>query len=302
VLVGIFAISLRVHPYANRTNAAGRRTPATLENVELASPRSHPVLENLGVALPESQDDQAIPSVTRSGIVLDGKSSIQEATRLCESSVRCLIHDLSDEDALSWIVRKYRPSSGFNAFLRIRIALELEPFLRCKARANQTKGGIEKALSNLTEAERIDVRSEIAEIAGVGVGNVTKVKQLIPLASPEVLEALHLTQIRIHRAWIWRNKSHREQRELLSTYLSNKSLRLTVAKLLSRRLIDSSLDIEPRSLAAGLQRLAEMSPSGFQITVLKMQGAHLLLTSELARVLEKQMDFSTCPIEPTLEK
>jgi hypothetical protein len=42
----------------------------------------------------------------------------------------------------------------------------------------------------LTEAGRLDVRNEIARIAGVSVGNVTKVKQLTTTAHLDILKAL----------------------------------------------------------------------------------------------------------------
>jgi hypothetical protein len=71
---------------------------------------------------------------------------------------------------------------GFNAFCRIFLALDLEPWLREKARLNQSAGGQNKGSSKLTEAQRVDVRSQIAAAAGVSVGNVTKVQQLITTA------------------------------------------------------------------------------------------------------------------------
>jgi hypothetical protein len=53
---------------------------------------------------------------------------------------------------------------------------------------NWLAGGQNKGSSKLTEAERLDVRREIAAAAGVSVGNVSKVKRLKVTAHPELLQ------------------------------------------------------------------------------------------------------------------
>jgi hypothetical protein len=88
-----------------------------------------------------------------------------------------------------------------NDFVRILLALDLEPWFKEKARSNQQAGGRSKGSSKLTEAERLDVRSEIAAAAGVSVGNVSKVKQLIMTAQPELVQALRSREVSIRRAW-----------------------------------------------------------------------------------------------------
>ena len=80
--------------------------------------------------------------------------------------------------------RKHQRSDGLNAFCRILLALELEPWFKARARYNQQLGGQKKGSSNLAEADRLDVRSEIAAAAGVSTGNVSKVKQLASAAHP----------------------------------------------------------------------------------------------------------------------
>ena len=57
-------------------------------------------------------------------------------------------------------------------------------------RANQRIGGLHKGSSNLTEAQRVDSRSELAAAAGVSPGNIRKVKQLIESAHPMIKQAL----------------------------------------------------------------------------------------------------------------
>jgi hypothetical protein len=274
-------------------------TAPTILAVALSDVRPHPLLDQLGITLPVNPDpiDCSLPSITADGILLDGIASVLAAKRAGQSDLTCFVHALSESEALSWILRRYRPYKGFNDFVRIQVALELEPEFRSKAQRNQSKAGRYKGSSNLTEADRIDVRSEIAEVAGVGVGNVTKVKQLLPRACRELVQALRSSDVRIHRAWLWRNQSHEEQRRLLDSYLDEKHLRITVAKLLAKKLIDRSREIQPRQFASRLLECADADPTAFQLTVMKMQGCHLIVTEDLLRTLEKQSDFSLCQID-----
>ena len=70
-----------------------------------------------------------------------------------------------------------------------------------------------KGSSNLTEDAAVDVRKETAAAAGVSVGNVTKVKQLVGVGHPELLEALRGSEVSIHRAWKWSTGSPDQQIE-----------------------------------------------------------------------------------------
>jgi hypothetical protein len=86
----------------------------------------------------------------------------------------------------------------------------------------------------LTEAGRLDVRSEIAAAAGVSVGNVTKVKQLTITAHSELLQALRSREISIHRAWGWSKTPPERQREELRVYQSQRGIKKTIRLMVSR--------------------------------------------------------------------
>ena len=60
--------------------------------------------------------------------------------------------------------------------------------------------------SNLTNDTHKDVRKDIARLAGVSTGNVTKVKQILDSVTPEVQERLLRSEVSIHRAWQWRTR------------------------------------------------------------------------------------------------
>ena len=152
-------------------------------------------------------------AITRAGLILDGYTRWQLAAREGRPSVACIEYELSDEQALTFMLEKHRRSDWLNDFCRILLALQLEPHWRARARQHQAGAG--KLSSQLTKAGPIDVRAEIARAAGVGAGNVTKVKQLLETATPAVREALRRGEIRIHRAWQWRQLGADQQNQQL---------------------------------------------------------------------------------------
>ncbi len=143
-------------------------------------------------------------AVTRDLTIIDGYARFQLAQRQGRETLFCLEYDLTEEEALRWLIQSHRPAWGLNAFGRVLLVLDLEPFLQGKARVNQRIGGQHKGSSNLTEAQKVDSRSELAAAAGVSVGNITKVKQLIEFAHPVIKQALKTDEISIHLAWQWR--------------------------------------------------------------------------------------------------
>ncbi len=138
--------------------------------------------------------------ITRSRTIVDGYCRWDLARRQGRTTVTCIEYDLTEEEALHWLLYRHRRLEGLNAFCRILLALDLELWFRERARVNQSAGGRSKGSSNLTEAERVDVRSEIAAAAGVSLGNVTKVKQLMLTACTELQDALRNGEVSIHRA------------------------------------------------------------------------------------------------------
>jgi hypothetical protein len=172
--------------------------------------------------------------ITRSGIVVDGYARWELARRQGHQPILCLEYDLTDEEALRWLIQNHRPSRGLNAFYRILLALDLEPFLREQAQANQRAGGENKNALHLTEADRLDVRSEVATVAGVSTGNVTKAKQLREKAHPRVELAVRTGEISIHKGWQWSRLSPQEQLGHLEEYQSRKGTNQTSRRLIKR--------------------------------------------------------------------
>jgi len=102
-----------------------------------------------------------------------------------------------------------------NDFRRIELALDLEPQFKEAALFNRREGGRLKALSKLTKAEKLDSRLRIAQVGGVSVGNVHKVKCILQHACSALSEAARTSEISINLAEKWSRKPEPEQQESL---------------------------------------------------------------------------------------
>jgi hypothetical protein len=182
--------------------------------------------------------------ITQDRTVLDGYARFELARLQGRATLPCIAYELTESEALHWLLQKHRRSNGLNDFTRMLLALELEAWFKEKARSNQQGGGRNKGSSKLTEAGRLDVRSEIAAAAGVSVGNVTKVKQLTTTAHSDLLQALRSREISIHRAWGWSKAPPERQREELRLYQSQRGIKKAIRLMVSRH--------RSRCLPAGL--------------------------------------------------
>ena len=122
---------------------------------------------------------------TTDGTILDGRARWQAAIDRRQPSLGCIEYDLTEEEALEFLLAKHHTSEGLNDFCRIVVALRLEPYYRARTPRRPAAGGANTLSSNLTKVGRKDVRADIARVAGASAGNVTKVKQLLKTAIPE---------------------------------------------------------------------------------------------------------------------
>ena len=225
--------------------------------------------------------------VTRDRIIIDGYARWELARLQDFPTLLCLEYELTETEALEALVQTHRRSNGLNDFCRILLAQELEPWFKNKARLNQQIGGHKKGSSKLTEAETVDVRAEIAAVAGVSVGNVSKVKQLIRTAQPELVTALRHGEIRIHRAWLWSNQSPQKQRDSLWIYQSKKAVRKISKRLALRHRRDrddsSPITDDLENLLAFLSELQPSERNEINVVTVKAPGKTIFLTEELVK-------------------
>jgi len=107
--------------------------------------------------------------VTDRGIIVSGFADWHAATCAGQAEIDCIEVVLSDDEALQLVLSLHRPRSNWNTFTRTRLALQQERYFQSRALANQIAGGKLKGLANLPRVEHIDVRQEIANLAGVCV-------------------------------------------------------------------------------------------------------------------------------------
>lgn len=234
--------------------------------------------------------------ITQNNTIMSGYAQWESARLQGQATVFCLEYQLSEREALEWLLRRHRRSNGLSAFSRTLLALDLEPWLHEKARLNQQVGGQAKGLSKLAEAERLDVRSEIATAAGVSTGNVAKVKQLLLSAHADVLEALRADEISIHRAWLWCKESPEQQREALTQRTGIACVKKAIRHLISRQSRNyqkPALDFQ--SLARCLKAVNLGPTDAITVTVIDTPGKAIFLTQELFHVLStSQQELRVC--------
>jgi hypothetical protein len=252
------------------TNGTGGLGAGQLVTCRLDELRPHPSYARNCLTVPASQlsalaeqGDHAFLEplvITQDRTILDGYARFELARLQGRATLPCIAYELTESEALHWLLQKHRRSNGLNDFSRILLALELEPWFKEKARSNQRAGGRQKGSSKLTEAGRLDVRSEIAAAAGVSVGNVTKVKQLTITAHSDLLQALRSREISIHRAWRWSKAPPERQQEELRFYQSQRGVKKTIRLLVSRHRSKSPPAVPDRGNLARQWSALESTP------------------------------------------
>jgi hypothetical protein len=236
--------------------------------------------------------------VTRDRVIVDGYARWELAKSRKIVTIHCLEYHLTEDEALFYLLRKQRRSDGLNDFTRIEVALDLELFFREKARSNQQVGGRGKGSSRLTIAERVDSRKEIAQVAGVSVGNVTKVKRILTHACSAVQQAARRREISINLAEKWSHEPAAQQLENLRLRQIHRGIRRKARELVMahiRELSQSKPDIcafHMSDLLRLVRRLSAMSADESSdlgpvaIGSVSVPGKGVFVTEELLQALK----------------
>lgn len=268
--------------------------------------RPHPSYSRHGLTVSASQlsalaalNDQALEepiAITQDGLIIDGYARVERARMLGRTTMRCIEYDRTEEEALRDLLQRHLGCNRLNAFCRILLARELEPWFKKKALANQIAGGENKVSSKLTEAERVDVTAKIAEAADVSVGNISKVKQLLTTAIPELVQALRRGEISIHKAWLLSKALPANQREELALPQCRRNIKRDMWNLASRHGSKSlSLVLDPANLITRLSAFESKKRGSLRVFVSNAQGKAICLTKELLLELGAQQELdSSC--------
>jgi hypothetical protein len=234
-------------------------------------------------------------TITTCGIIIDGYARWELAKLRNLVTIRCLEYQLTEDEALYFLLRKQRRSDGLNDFRRIELAFDLEPAIREIARANQQAGGRAKGSSILTTAERVDRRKKIAQVAGVSVGNVTKVRRILSHACSGVQQAARSREISINVAERWSHEWPAQQLEnlrlrRLQRGIKKKAKELIMAHVRGLRQFKSNLKLA--EFLVLITRLVAMSPEESNklgpvaIGSVTVPGKGVFLTEELLKALK----------------
>ena len=287
-----------------REHTHGRDLGAELVERPVDTLRPHPTYVRHHLTVPAAQlsalaaegetvFDEPL-QITHDGIVLGDYARLELARLRGRPTLLCISFYLTEEEALHRIIRRHGKANIVNDFTRILLALELEPWLKQSARLNQQVGGLKKGSSNLTEAERLDVRSEIAKLAGVCAANVSKVKKLLGDAKPELLQALREGEVSIHRASGWLGTPEK-QLEQLSLHQNLRGITKTIDFLLQRHRAAepaSNGQFDVRRIGSALAALDDERRSAVVVHEIQLFGQVLLLSRDLSKALKNHGDLS----------
>jgi hypothetical protein len=218
--------------------------------------------------------------ITATGIIISGFREWDEAVNDGRPQVDCIECSLSEEEALESIVIQHRPRRGWNNFTRVRVALELEPHFQRKALANQIAGGKLKGSANLPKAEHIEVREEIANIAGVSGRTVANVKIILQNAAPALVDALQDGTLTINRALVWCSLPAWKQVEQFVDYVEQRAKNKVICDAINRSPIQSA-GSDPSAVLRALQRHEARKPGSVVVRPSRRAQTVILLGQDL---------------------
>ena len=240
--------------------------------------------------------------ITRDKFIIDGYARWELAKRRGRPTLNCIEYNFTAEEALEDLIRRHRRSRGLCDFIRIELALDLEPHFREAAMMNRQLGGRLKGLSKLTAAEKVDSRMEIARVAQVSVGNVHKVKYILSHACSPLKEAARANEVSIHLADKWSHEPESRQREHLRIVQIERGLRRTARRVVAAelaRVASTSTEqvVRLSDVVALVNRLTTVAPDhskecgSIEVQLVDGPGRAVFITGELLHALNPQKEL-----------
>jgi hypothetical protein len=242
--------------------------------------------------------------VTSDGTIIDGYARLEVARLQGRTTVECIESNISEEEALRRLLLCHRPSPGLPPFTRIAMARDLAKSLREKALQHQQAGGKSKGSSKLTEAEKVEVRKEIAAAAGISVRTLSHALEVLKAGDPEIVRALCNGEIKIDRAWRWSKESRICQRENLKRYRRHRGMERVAEKLVARQVTKlkskrrSASRWQNATLSETICRLGSLAPEvlgAVDVIFIKASVPILALSEDIAQCLGFREEAPSCP-------
>jgi len=218
--------------------------------------------------------------ITTNGTILSGFGLWRSAVLDGRLGINCSERLLNEEESLQFILTHHRRRTGWNDFIRLRLALTLEPHFQQRAVDNMRAGGRFKGSANLPEAWHIDVREEIANVAGVCPRNVSDVKTLLKVAHPRLIEALKDGTLRIHRATQFCKLPRVEQLEQFIRYSEERATNKVIRRSIPR---PKETKVRPDTVAIldALQRQEARQPGSVTVRIGRHKRTVILVGQDL---------------------
>jgi hypothetical protein len=160
--------------------------------------------------------------------------------------------------------------------MRISLALTLEAYFRQKALENMRSGGKHKGLAKLPEAQHIDVRKQIADIARAGARNVANVRTIWDRAHARLIEALIRGSLTINGAMKFCKWTKADQLERFiqhcEDYETDKVIRQAV-----RRPSEENASLDTSTVLESLQQQEEREPGSIIVRVGRLPHTVILI-------------------------
>jgi hypothetical protein len=260
----------------------------------------HPSLKEMGWIGPIDEFNDAArltnPSVpdpimiTRTGMILAGFGHWRLALIEGRHEIHCIEYALSEDESLLFMLAHHQIRRGWNDFVRICLAMSLASGLQKKAVDNKRAGGKLKGLANLPEAQHINVRREIARIAGVGDRNVSNVETILETAHPQLINALQNGTLRINRAIQFCKLPRAEQVEQFVRYSEERATNKVIRRAIRRpEKIESSFDVI--SVLDALQHQEARRPGSTAVRVGRHKRTVILIGREFVSETQSQKEL-----------
>ena len=218
--------------------------------------------------------------ITTNGTILAGFGRWRLAVFEGRHEINCIEYPLSEDESLQFILTHHQTRRGWNAFVRIRLALNWSPIFSrrrsttCAPEANTRVWQICRKLSILMCAKRLP------DAAGVGARNVSNVKTILEVAHPRLIEALRDGTLTINGAMQFCKLPRAEQLEQFIRHseerATNKVIRQSVARPKEEK---TSPDVA--AVLDALQQQEARQPGSVVVQVGRFQRTVILIGQDL---------------------
>ena len=228
--------------------------------------------------------------ITTNGTILAGIGRWRSAVFDGRHEINCIEYSFSEDEALQFIISHHQPQRGWNAFIRIRLALKLEPYFQQKAIDNMRTGGKYKGSANLPEVQHIDVRQKIADVARVGARNVSNVKSILRNAHPRLIAALQDGTLTINGAIRLCKFPQAEQLEQFTLYSEERATSKVIRQSVSRP-TEEKISADLVTVLDALRQQEAQQPGAVVVRVSRRQRTVILIGQDLLTGLHPQMEL-----------